>query len=37
MSLWIVGSPPENITTSASPSDVTNTSRIRAHCSTVIE
>ncbi len=35
--LWMVGSPPENITTSASPSQATNTSSIRAHCSRVIE
>ncbi|MDL5206557.1 hypothetical protein [Streptomyces sp. ALI-76-A] len=31
------GSPPENITTSASPSDSTNTSSIPAHCSWVME
>jgi len=33
---WMVGSPPENITTSASPSEATNTSSIRSHCSSVI-
>ncbi len=33
----MVGSPPENITTSASPSDATNASSTRVHCSAVIE
>jgi hypothetical protein len=37
MCLWMVGSPPENITTSASPSDSTNTSSMRSHCPSVIE
>ncbi len=33
----MVGSPPENMTTSASPSAATKTSSIFAHCSRVIE
>ena len=34
---WIVGSPPENITTSASPSEATNTSSILSTCATLSE
>ena len=37
MSWWMVGSPPENITTSGSPSAATNASSIVAHCAEVIE
>jgi hypothetical protein len=37
MCLWMVGSPPENITTSASPSEATKASSMAAHCSTVME
>ena len=37
MSLWMVGSPPENITTSGSPSAATKTSSMVAHWSRVIE
>ena len=35
--LWMVGSPPENMTTSGSPSAATKASSIRSHCSRVIE
>ncbi|COV47917.1 Uncharacterised protein [Mycobacterium tuberculosis] len=34
--LWMVGSPPENITTSGSPSAATSVSSIRSHCAAVM-